>query len=91
MENNITIRKRSKVSIPVLPTGAKVVEKTERLSLEEIENGFILCKSVEIRYSKKGKDDDYGYLSYERKWFTKTDPLKVDLTDKSLADAFDED
>ena len=46
MENNITIRKRSKVSIPVLPTGAKVVEKTERLSLEEIENGFSAYEAI---------------------------------------------
>ena len=72
-----------------VPKGAIITSKTVRTETEQIENGWILSKNYDISYKLKG-DDNHGYAYYTKKWFTKDDPLEVKLTDKSLADEFDD-
>jgi len=68
-----------------LPKGAKVISKEVRLTVKEIENGFILCKSYDIRYTA-GDHTDYVYFSKE--WYSATNPIEVKIDNKemSLAD-----
>lgn len=72
------------------PKGAIILEKNTSTSTEEIENGFLITKSVDGRYKTK-KDGDSNWFNYSKKWYSKTDPLTIDIDDKSLADAFDEE
>jgi len=73
-----------------LPKGAKVINKETSIRVEEIENGFLLTKSIEIKY--KMSDRDYNdYYHSDKKYFSKENPLEVDLEkvgEKSLADNF---
>jgi hypothetical protein len=72
-----------------LPEGAKVLKKDYNIRVEEIENGFIVIKSYDIQY-QVGDNKDYGY--YHKKWYSETNPLKIDIDDeaeqKYLADEF---
>lgn len=83
--------KKSKDSFE-LPKGAKVVSKEVRVVIEEIENGFLVCKNHEIRYLRKdseGKEyTDYAHIT--KKYFSKVDPLTINVEDKTLADLIDE-
>jgi len=82
-----TDRKESKP-----PKGATLLENNERTETEEIENGWLITKSCDGRYTVKGDTDTYGhYFNYSKKWYSKTDPLTVTLNDQSIADAFDEE
>ena len=71
-----------------IPDGAKILSKTINTSSEEIKNGYILSKSYDIKYSVKGETN---YTYYTEKWYSKENPIKVEITDKSLADQFDEE
>lgn len=74
------------------PKGAKIIEQTIRTETEEIENGFLITKSYSGRYKEKDSSDDYGkWFDYNKKWFSKTDPLTITVNDASLADAFEEE
>lgn len=69
-----------------LPEGAKITRKDYNLSVREIENGFIVRKSYDIRYVV---DEDERYEYYSKEYYSKTNPLKIDLKEeKSLADKF---
>ncbi|ALN97274.1 hypothetical protein BOX09_gp28 [Flavobacterium phage Fpv1] len=71
-----------------LPKGAVIVSKTENISVKEIENGFILRKSYDIKY-QIGDDNNYEYFNKE--WYSKENPLKITMPkeEKSLADKLD--
>jgi hypothetical protein len=71
-----------------VPKGAIITSKTVRTETEQIENGWITSKNYDISYTLKGSN---GYAYYSKKWFTKEDPLEIKVTDKSVADAFDEE
>ena len=74
--------------IKEVPKGAKILSKTTNINVEEIENGFLVCKSTDIRY-QVDKHTDYMYIS--KKYFSKENPLSIDLenfNEKSLADNF---
>lgn len=74
------------------PAGATILESNTSTSTEEIENGWLITKSYDGRYTVKGDTDSYGhYFNYNKKWYSKTDPLTITLNDKSLSDAFDDD
>ena len=53
-----------------------------RVSVEEIENGFIIVKNKEWR------DPKDGYKYETKKWFSDTDPLEIKTDGKTLADIF---
>lgn len=68
-----------------VPKGAKILKKSVRVSVEEIENGFLIVKSYDITYELKERKD---YLYFSKKTFSETNPLKIE-EDKMLADLFD--
>lgn len=61
-----------------VPTGAKIVSKETSVEVEEIENGFLINKRTEVTY--KMKDQGYNdYMSIQKKYFSTTNPLQMDL------------
>jgi len=77
----VSYESKEKASIP---KGAKILKKEVRIAIREIENGFILRKSFDIKYSVDDKTD-YTYFSKET--YYKENPVQID--DKMLADYFD--
>jgi hypothetical protein len=71
--------------VSTLPEGAEVIKKSHSIRVEEIENGYIVCKSYDIKYTLNGDTD---YLYYTKKVFSKDNPIQVD-EDKMLAEYFD--
>jgi len=74
-----------------IPKGVTILSKDVSITVEEIENGFLICKSIDIKYQKKDKDyTDYSYVT--KKYFAKENPLEIDMekiSDKTLADNFE--
>lgn len=73
-----------------IPAKAKILSKDVSLSVEEIENGYLITKNTELKYQFDGRTD-YSYNS--KKWFSEDNPLELDkskLKNKSLADMLDE-
>lgn len=56
--------------------------KDVRVSIEEIKNGYLIIKTVEYQDPKK------GWQYNTEKYYSKDNPFEI--TDKSLADLFDE-
>ena len=76
--------------VDTIPKGAKILSKDVSITVEEIENGFLVCKSTEVKYEYE-KRTDYSY--HTKKYFSKDNPLEIDLSsigEKSLADNFEE-
>ena len=72
-----------------IPKGAKILSKDVSVTVEEIENGFLVSKSTEVKYEYE-KRTDYSYNT--KKYFAKENPLELDMekiSDKSLADNFE--
>lgn len=69
-----------------IPKGAKILAKDVSVSVEEIENGYLISKSTEIKY-EYDKRTDYSYNT--KKYFSKENPLEIDLSGISLADKID--
>lgn len=70
-----------------LPKGAEIIYKEIRFTVEEIENGYIIRKSCDIKW--KSKDDNetkYDYIT--KSWYSEKNPLSIDES-LSLADKFD--
>lgn len=59
-----------------LPEGAEKISEEYSLRVEEIENGFIIVKNYDIKY-KLGESTDYLY--YHKTWFSKENPLSIEL------------
>lgn len=76
----------------IIPKGAKILGKDVSTGVEEIENGFIITKRTEIKFSYKPPDSSerIEYSCQTKKWFSKEDPLTINISDKNLADAFTE-
>lgn len=69
-----------------VPPGATIISKSVNTTTEEIENGFLITKSYDIKYQNKKGDSEYAY--YTKKWYSKEDPLEIKLKDTSLAEEF---
>ena len=68
-----------------VPSGCEIVKKETRLEVEEIENGFLVVKSADIKYLDENGNTQWCYPC--KKYFSNTNPLKIE--EKSLADKFD--
>lgn len=71
-----------------IPKGAKILSKDVSITVEEIENGFLVSKSNEVKYEYEKRTDR---CYYTKRYFTKENPLDLDMEkfeDKSLADNF---
>jgi len=79
-----------KKEINNIPKGAKILSQNTTLTVEEIENGFLISKNTETRF-QLNKRNDYTYNT--KKWFAKENPLEIDMKEvekKSLADQLSE-
>lgn len=89
MSNTHKLTRISKPEKKSLPAGAIVISKEVTITVKEIENGFIISKRTEYRYTKNKNGDSYGdWLTVEKEWYSATDPIEVTTKDKSLADVF---
>lgn len=68
-----------------LPEGAVIIKNSHTISVREIENGFILRKSYDIKYMV-GDESQYEY--YSKEWFSEKNPLTITMPkgEKSLAE-----
>ena len=57
-----------------LPEGAEIIKKSYNISVEEIENGFVIRKSYDIEYQTDERKD---YAYYTKKWFSKKNPMQI--------------
>ena len=69
-----------------IPKGAKILSKDVSVTVEEIENGYLVCKSTEVKYEYE-KRTDYSYNT--KKYYSKENPLDINLDNLSLADKVD--
>lgn len=70
-----------------LPKGATVTSNSNRISVEEIENGYLLRKSYDITYTLNG-EKNYEY--FNKIWYSKENPIQINMPkEKSLADKLD--
>ena len=69
-----------------LPKGVKILSKDVSVTVEEIENGYLVCKSTEVKYEYE-KRTDYSYNT--KKYYSKENPLDINLNNLSLADKID--
>lgn len=81
------LRTQSKDQGKEIPAGAKILKEDCNITVEEIENGFLISKSYDVRYQVKNSEhSEYAY--YTKKWYSKDNPLTIESSDKSLADVF---
>lgn len=67
-----------------LPTGATIIEKKVSINVEEIENGFLINKSFDIKYEYPDGGTDWAYVT--KKLYNKKNPLKLEKTEIPLED-----
>jgi hypothetical protein len=79
-----SIREEKKKEIP---KGAKIISKSVRTETEEIENGYLISKHYDVSYEVGGNKD---WTYFTKRWYSKEDPLEINIKDKALADAFEE-
>lgn len=72
-----------------VPAGAEILSTSTRLRVMKIENGFLLCKTKDIKFKAAGSDHS-DYLYIEKKWYSKENPMTVNIEDgeEDLADKF---
>lgn len=71
-----------------LPKGGTIISKEVILNVEEIENGFLLRKSYDIKWSNAEGNSNYEYFT--KSWFSKENPITVNMPkEKSLAEKLD--
>ena len=71
-----------------IPKDAEITSKDVTMTVREIENGFIITKSFHVRWKRKiEKYEDSAW--YEKVWYSKDNPVKVDTKDKNLAESFE--
>ena len=69
-----------------IPENAKILSKDVSVTVEEIENGFLVAKSTEVKYQHDGRTD-YSYNT--KKYYKKENPLEFNLDGLSLAEKVD--
>ena len=86
----VSVRKDTKKEeVKPLPKDAEILSQNVKTDVEQIENGYLICKTTDTKYRLKGKD--YPDWHYEtKKWYSKEDPLTISTKDKALAEAFQE-
>ena len=88
MKTNVSFTERTENTIKKegVQTGAKILHKSVNTSTEQIENGYLITKSYDIKYQDAKGQSDYAY--YTKKWYSKEDPLEIKIKDSALAEAF---
>ena len=83
---DLTTASFKKKEIDTIPVGSKILSKDVSINVEEIENGYLLCKCIEIKY-EYDKRTDYSYTT--KKWFSTENPIKLDMSGIAQADEDD--
>jgi len=72
-----------------IPVGAKILSKELSINVEEIENGFLICKLSNLTYSH---NEETCFACITKKYFSKENPLNIitggEITSDSIADKF---
>ena len=72
-----------------LPEGAEVISENKRVTVREIEDGYILSVSCDLKY-KRREEEGTQYEYYTKEYFSKDNPLKITMPkEKSLAEKLD--
>lgn len=66
-----------------IPKDAEILSKEVSITVEEIENGYLLCKHTEIKYEYDKKVD---YSNNTKRYYSKENPLDIKLDSLKLAD-----
>jgi len=82
----LTIDKDANKKKEQIPKGATIIHTDEDIRVEKIENGFLITKNSDIKYSVKNGSTEYAYLT--KRWYSKEDPLQISSNNKELADVF---
>ncbi len=70
-----------------LPEGAELIKNEKTMRVEEIENGFVICNSYEIKWRDAEGESHYEY--FDKKWYSKENPITIkEPKDVNLADHF---
>ena len=88
MAENLNIEVEGKRTFK-LPKGGTVIRKSANISVREIENGFILRKSYDIKWQDSKGEDHYEYFTKE--FYSEENPVTIiqPEEEKSLADKLD--
>jgi len=71
----------------ILPEGGEIINNEKRMRVEEIENGFLICNTYEIKWRNAEGENQYEY--FDKKWYSKENPVTVKTPkDVNLADHF---
>jgi len=71
MINRATFKSKEVCDIPV---GAKILSKELSINVEEIENGFLICKVKHLTYSH---NEETCFACETKKYYSKENPLNV--------------
>jgi hypothetical protein len=69
-----------------IPKNAKILSKSVSVTVEEIENGFLISKSTDVKYERE-ENTEYSYTT--KRYYSKENPLEIDLDNLKLADKID--
>lgn len=71
-----------------MPDKKNIIKKDTSINVEEIENGFLITKSCDIKYKNEDGNTDYLYIT--KKIFSEKNPLKIEEPEDNtyLADQF---
>lgn len=70
-----------------LPENATILKKETRIRVEEIENGYLIRKSYEIKWQDESGETRWD--NFDKSWYSKVDPIKITTPkDINLADNF---
>ena len=75
-----------------IPKNATIISTDVDITVEEIENGFLISKEFRTKYQMPNNSYvDWDYQT--KKFYSKTNPIKIEdnSKDKDLASIFDED
>ena len=73
-----------------LPDDAEIIKKDYSIRVREIENGYVIEKSYDIKY-RLGDETNYEYIT--KQWYSENNPMEINLEEtdgEDLADKLDD-
>jgi len=68
-----------------LPQGATITKKDVSVVVEEIENGFLIRKTYDIKWTTSEGNSNYEYFT--KTWHSAKNPITIDMPkEKTLAE-----
>ncbi len=72
----------------IIPADSTIIKKDISVRVEEIENGFLVTKTYDIKYKPKGSEHS-DYMYFDKKYYSEKNPLEINPENVALADLFD--